>query len=70
MDTIKGSGVVEMTFDEEESMFDCSKSSESEWSERETNNILVDITKEEFGFINNYVESVIGGADDEINEWK
>ena len=49
------SGMVEMTFDEEESMFDCSKSSESEWSERETNNILVDLTKEEFEFINKYV---------------
>jgi hypothetical protein len=58
------SGMVEMTFDEEESMFDCSKSSESEWSERETNNILVDITKEEFEFINKYVESIVGGEGD------
>jgi hypothetical protein len=58
------SGMVEMTFNEEESMFDCSKSSESEWSERETNNILVDITKEEFEFINKYVESIVGGEGD------
>lgn len=58
------SGMVEMTFNEEESMFDCSKSSESEWSERETNNILVDLTKEEFEFINKYVESIVGGEGD------
>tara|TARA_R100000988_G_scaffold102556_1_gene78497 strand:+ start:5275 stop:5976 length:702 start_codon:yes stop_codon:yes gene_type:complete len=61
------SGMVEMTFNEEESMFDCSKSSESEWSERETNNILLDLTKEEFEFINNYVESLNGGEGDFVN---
>jgi hypothetical protein len=61
------SGVVEMTFDEEESMFNCSKSSESEWSERETNNILLDLTKEEFEFINNYVESIVGGEGDFVD---
>ena len=61
------SGMVEMTFNEEESMFDCSKSSESEWSERETNNILLDLTKEEFEFINNYVESIIGGEGDFVD---
>ena len=50
------SGVVEMTFDEEESMFNCSKSSESEWSERETNNILVDNTKTQYEILINLYE--------------
>lgn len=61
------SGMVEMTFNEEVSMFDCSKSSESEWSERETNYILLDLTKEEFEFINNYVESIVGGEGDWVS---
>tara|TARA_Y100000589_G_C27100463_1_gene607806 strand:- start:54 stop:752 length:699 start_codon:yes stop_codon:yes gene_type:complete len=61
------SGIVEMTFDEEENIFNCSKSSESEWSESETNNILLDLTKEEFEFINNYVESIVGGEGDWVS---
>lgn len=56
-------GTVEITLNEDESDFYYDKYSKSEFNESITNDIYVDLTKEELDFINDYVLNINGGND-------
>lgn len=56
-------GTVEITLNEDESDFYYDKYSKSEFNESITNDIYIDLTKEELDFVNDYVLNINGGND-------
>lgn len=60
-------GVVVIELDEEDNVFNYTKSSSSEYSETLRSEIGIELTEEEVEFVKKYIRNINGGSDDSTN---
>jgi len=63
-------GVVTITLDEEEEVFEYSKSSSSEWNESSENDEQIELTDDEAQFVREYVLNINGGDGRSVTNYK